>query len=193
LEVRSRWGAFLAALGATAVLAVGFGIAVTRATAAAAPAPRLHSVAAGTLSQMGISLAAADQPPYCGAERVALGQGWIATGRGGCAIDSSDAIDSAVHGDPGTAQEAVLARVSVTGAGPSAVGGNRLAWVVVVHSALFVLPASGCGPPVATGPACASRRLGPVSNQAVVVVDGETGQVLATVPVVGQTSPNAAG
>jgi hypothetical protein len=180
--------AFGAALGATAVLAVGFGLAVSHTTASAPPAPQLRGVPPGTLSQMGISLAAADQPAYCGAQRLAVAHGWLDTGQGGCAIDRSEAIDSALRGEPGTVAEAVLARVSVTGAGPSDVGGNRLAWVVVVHSSLLVLPTVACAPPVANGPACAARRLGPVSNQAVLVVDAASGQVLATLPVGGQTA-----
>jgi D-alanyl-D-alanine carboxypeptidase len=71
------------------------------------------------------------------------------------------------------------------------VGSRRLAWVVVVRSTLLVLPTVACAPPVAMGPACAARKLGPVSNQAVVVVDAASGQVLATLPVAGQ--PSAAG
>jgi D-alanyl-D-alanine carboxypeptidase len=49
-----------------------------------------------------------------------------------------------------------------------------------------MLPATGCAPPRPNGPACAARGLGRVSTEAVVVVDGSSGQVLATVPVPAQ-------
>lgn len=83
--------------------------------------------------------------------------------------------------------ESVLARVS--GDGASDIGPDQLAWVIVVHSTMIVLPAVACEPPVASSPVCAVRRLGPVSNRAVVVVDASTGAVLATLPVLGPGGP----
>jgi len=61
-----------------------------------------------------------------------------------------------------TVDEAVLAQVTTTASG--AIGQNRLAWVVVVHSKYLMLPASGCAPPRPNGPACAARRTGDERN-----------------------------
>jgi hypothetical protein len=170
---------FLAALGATALLAAGVGVEITHLAASSPPAPRLRTVSPGTLSQAGITLAAASQPPYCDLEqgavqRVQTGSGWA-----GCAISRQDAAAAALQGTRGTAKEAVLARVS----GSGTVGRDRLAWLVVVQSQLLMMPATGCAPPVVSGPACATAAPGPLSTRGVVVVDGTTGQVLATVPV----------
>jgi hypothetical protein len=96
----------------------------------------------------------------------------------------ASASAAALPGGQGTADEAVLAQVTGTTGG--IVGQNRLAWVVVVHSKYLMLPSTGCAPPRPNGPACAARGLGRVSTEAVVVVDGSSGQVLATVPVPAQ-------
>jgi hypothetical protein len=171
----------LVALGATALVAAGFGVGVTHLVSSSPPAPRLQTVPSGTLSQAGITLAGAGQPPYCGleqgaAQRVQTGSGWA-----GCAISRRDAAAAALEGTRGTAGEAVLARVSGTGA----IGQDRLAWLVVVHSKMLMLPTTGCAPPVPSGPACATAAAGPLSTRGIVIVDGATGQVLTTVPIPG--------
>jgi hypothetical protein len=177
--VRSSWRPFLGALGATVVLAVGFGLVVGRASASEPP-PALRTVSAGALAAAGITLAAETQPPYCGATRYATAQGWFdSAGRAGCAIGRAQAIDSAQRAEPGTAVEAVLARVSASGGGPSAVGTSRVAWVVVVRASPFFLPAAGCGPPTSVSASCASGNRHHVSDHVVVVVDATSGLALA--------------
>ncbi len=165
------------------LLAVGFGAAAGHFTSSARSAPRLRSVPAAVLEQQGVTLKAGTQPPYCTAEQIGVVRGW--TGAAGCAISREEAEAAALQGGSGKVSEAVLARVSGTGEAGD-IGQDELAWVMVVHSPVLVLPAIACDPPVASGPACAVRSLGPVSNDAVVVVDASTGEVLATVPVLGQ-------
>lgn len=189
-DLRPRWRVWLTALGGTALLAAGFGLAGDHIAASAQSAPQLRSIPAGMLEKDGIRLTAGTQPPYCAAEQVGVVRGWIGAGRAGCAISRGEAEGAALQGLSGTVPEAVLARVSGDGAGD--IGQDRLAWVMVVHSTMLVLPAAACEPPLASGPACAVRRLGPVSNHAVVVVDASTGAVLATLPMLG-TGATAAG
>jgi hypothetical protein len=184
-SVTRRWTAFLVALGASAVLAVGVGVATSLLVAGAQEPPRLRTVPARTLPQAGISLAAASQPPYCDVERTAAQRGWTSAGVAGCAIGRTRAEAALLPVFQGHVTEAVLARV--TGPATSDIGRDRLVWMVVVQSSLLVLPTNACGPPVASGPACAAGRMGPVSSQAVVFVDATSGQVLTTVPVPGQS------
>jgi hypothetical protein len=182
LEARAgRWAPFAVALGASAALAVGVGVATTRLVAGAEEAPRLRTVPARTLSAAGITLAAPSQPPYCGVERDAVQRGWASSGTAGCAISQSDAESSLLPIFQGHVTEGVLARA--TGPPSTEIGTGRLVWLLVVKSSLLVLPTDACGPPVASGPACAAGRMGPVSTQAVVLVDAANGQVLTTVPV----------
>src|ERR1700730_5011555 len=96
---------FLAALGATALLAAGVGAEITHLAASSPPAPRRSVRGAGSRP------AAASQPPYCdleqgAAQRVQTGSGWA-----GCAVSRQDAAAAALEGTRGTAREAVLARV----------------------------------------------------------------------------------
>jgi len=187
--VGQAWRLFLVAVVATLLIAVGVGVGVSRLDATAPPAPRLHTVPADTLSRAGIVLGGASQPPYCGVEDRAVERGWLAARSAECAVGRDRAAAAALPGGRGAVLEAVLARVS----GDGVVGHGRLAWVMVVRSDLLLVPANACAPPSATGPACAVARLGPVSNQAVVIVDGATGQVLRWVPVPGQSAPDATG
>jgi hypothetical protein len=178
-SVRRRWGVFLAAACASAVLAVGFGAAISR-VGAAEPAPRLGTVPSGILGQAGYSLAPAGQPPYCGVERMALDR-WVSTGQAGCAISEQEARAAPLLPFQATVREAVLARA--TGSDSSGVGRDRLVWLLVLRSSTPILPATECGPPVSTGPACRARSLGQVSNEEIAFVDATTGQVLTTVSV----------
>jgi hypothetical protein len=184
-----RWGAFLAALAATAVLAVGFAVWVDHVSAGAEPSPVLHTVAAGELTRAGVTLAAPGQPPYCGVDLEVAGQRLASAGPAGCAVSEQAARSSLLPAFQGAVTEAVLARVS----GPSAIGQDRLVWLLVVRSSLLVLPTSRCAAPRANGPACMSLALGQISTEAVVFVDGTTGQVLTTLPVAGPApTPSAA-
>jgi hypothetical protein len=183
--MRSSWALFAAALAGTAVLAAGFALLITSVTASPRQRPALRGVPATTLADAGISLSTANQPPYCGAQQLAAARGWMRSGDAGCPIDRAEAVRSALEGEPGEATDAVLARVTATGATSGDIGAERLAWVVVVHSTLLVLPPVACAPPRAAGPACASKGpVAPPSNDAVVVVDGTSGTILATVPIV---------
>jgi hypothetical protein len=174
---------FLVTLGASAVLAVGVGVATTRLVAGAQQAPRLRTVPPETLPAAGISVAAANQPPYCDLERDAARRGWTSSGEAGCAISQSDAESALLPIFQGQVTEALLARA--TGPANSDVGSDQLVWMLVVRSSLLVLPTNACGPPRASGPACAAGpgRMGPISSRAVVLVDATDGQVLTTVPV----------
>lgn len=176
-----RWTVFLVALAGSALLAVGFGIGIGRAVGAARQAPHLRTVPAAALARAGVTLGAADQPPYCDAERTAAARRWVSNGLAGCAITAAEARDALLPSFQSSVSEAVLARVS--GPAVSGIGDGRLVWVVVVQSSLLVLPTTGCGPPRANGPACAAPRMGQVSPQAIVFVDGTSGQVLTTLPV----------
>lgn len=176
--VRGRWAVFLVALGASALLAAGFGLTVARLAAATEPAPQLRTVPAGTLQQAGFSVAGAGQPPYCDLGRDGARRRWVSGGVAGCAITRAQAEDALLPGFQQSVREAVLARVS--GPDGGAVGRNRLVWMVVVESSLLVLPPSGCAAAVSTGPVCPV----PSTNQAVVLIDGTTAEVLTTVPVI---------
>jgi hypothetical protein len=182
--VGRRWTPFIVALGASAVLAAGVGVLTTRLVSSTQQAPSLHTVPAQTLARAGISVAAASQPPYCDVERTAAARGWTSAGLAGCAIDRTEAESALLPVFQGHVTEAVLARV--TGPASSQIGSDRLVWMVVVQSSLLVLPTNACGPPRASGPACAAGRMGPASTQAVIFVDGNSGQVLTTVPVPAQ-------
>jgi hypothetical protein len=186
-----RWAAFAAAVAASAVLAVGFGLWVSHLAAATPAAPQLRTVPARTLPNAGISVAAASQPPYCDLERTAAERGWTSAGVAGCAITRPEAQAALLPIFQGNVTEAVLARV--TGPVGSEVGQDRLVWLMVVRSNLLVLPATACGPPRASGPACAAGRMGPVSTQAIVIVDGTSGNVITTVPVPGQPAGTPSG
>jgi hypothetical protein len=179
--VGRRWAAFLVALGGSAALAVGFGVGVSRLAASSSPAPHLRTVPASALARAGITVSAPDQPLYCDAERTAAERRWISNGLAGCPITAAQAQASLLPAFQSTVTETVLARA--TGPTTSGIGQGRLVWIVVVQSSLLVLPTTACGPPVASGPACAAPRLGQVSGQAIVFVDGSSGQVLTTVPV----------
>ena len=181
--MRHPWRLFWIALGSTTLLALGVGIGVSSLEAWTQPPPQLSTVPSAALAAAGITVAAPQQPPYCETERAVAQQGWVSSSFAGCPIPEKTASESAaaLPGGQGTVDEVVLAQVTGTSSGT--IGQNRLAWVVVVHSRYLMLPATECAPPRPNGPACVARGLGRVSTEAVVVVDGSSGQVLATVPV----------
>jgi hypothetical protein len=176
-----RWTAFLVALAGSVLLAVGFGIGIGLLAGAARQPPHLRTVPPAALARAGVTLGAADQPPYCDAERTAAERHLVSNGLAGCAITAAEARDALLPSFQSSVTESVLARVS--GPAVSGIGDGRLVWVVVVQSSLLVLPTTACGPPRANGPACAAPRMGQVSTQAIVFVDGSSGQVLTTLPV----------
>jgi hypothetical protein len=167
------------ALAVSAVLAIGFGALISHATARQ-PVPRLRTVPGAFLEQNGYSLASADQPPYCGAERSAVAH-WVSTGQAGCAIGQDEARLSTLPIFQGTVREAVLARA--TGPDNSGLGRDRLVWLLVVRSSLLILPTTDCGPPRPSGPACQARHLDRPSDEVIVFVDATTGQVITMVAV----------
>lgn len=183
MEARRRWGVFLVALGASVLLAIGVGVGVGRLAQGPQTAPKLRTVPVGALARAGITIGAADQPPYCGAGRSVAGRRPVPSFLPGCAISGEEAQASLLPVFQGTVTEAVLARAS--GPATSGLGQGRLVWLVVVQSSLLVLPTTACAPPVASGPACASRDVGQLTGEAIVFVDGSTGQVLTTLPVAG--------
>jgi hypothetical protein len=172
--VRHRWAAFLAALAGSAVLAVGFALAIDRATAATAPAPRLATVPNSVLTGAGYSLAAAGTPPYCGAAQAATQRGWVPRGSAGCPITG----DQAARTTAAPVRETMLARVSAARPGP--VGQNRLTWLVVSRPTLHVMFLC-VG--VYASPACPPGTQSTTASQAIVLVDALTGRVLDVVPV----------
>ena len=135
-------------------------------------------------------MAAADQPPYCDLGRVEVAQRRVLPdGAAGCAISEREAQAALLPAFQNAVTEAVLVRVS--GPATSGIGQDRLVWLMVVQSSLLILPTTACGPPRSTGPACAAGRIGPISTQAIVFVDGSSGQVLTTVSVPGQAPAGA--
>jgi hypothetical protein len=154
------WTVFLVALGASALLAVGFAVGIGGVFPGAPPAPQLRTVPAGTLARAGITLAGADQPAYCGLERSAVKR-WVPAGGAGCPISRDEARAALLPVFQGDVIESALARVS--GPYASGLGRDRLVWLVVVRSSLLV-------------------GVGQTSPRAIVFVDGSTGQVLTTLP-----------
>lgn len=177
-----RWRVFLGALTATALLATVFGIVLSRMAAAGPDAPQLKTISRAALARSGITIAAAPQPPFCGIEQAIAGKGWVQSGSAGCAISRDAAQSQAMGSGGGRVAEAVLARVTYTGAAPSLQ--NRTAWLVVLQGFRgIMLPAIACAVPHA-GAGSASgvcRMPATFALNRVVVVDAFSGQVLTIV------------
>ncbi|HXM57617.1 MAG TPA: hypothetical protein VOB72_19625 [Candidatus Dormibacteraeota bacterium] len=178
--MRHRWIAFLAALAGSAVLAVGFALAIDHATAVTAPAPRLATVPTSALTRAGYSLSAPGTPPYCGAAQAATQRGWLPRGTAGCPISP----DQAARATSATVRETVLARVSATRPGP--VGQGRLIWLVVSQPGLHVMFLC-VG--VYASPACPPGTQSTTAGRAIVLVDALTGRVLDVVAVTATPAP----
>jgi hypothetical protein len=157
---RRTWSVFVAALGASALLAGAVAVEAGRLAGGTPPAPRLRTVPAGTLSRAGITVTGVDRPAYCDLERTAVGR-WAPAAGAGCPISGAEARSALLPVFQGGVTEATLARVS--GPSGSGLGRDRLVWLVVVRSSLLV-------------------GVGQDSPRAVVFVDGVTGQVLTTLP-----------
>jgi hypothetical protein len=165
-----RWLPLAVAAVATALLAAGVGVAANQfAAPRSQPAPQLKTVPATALTRLGISLSAASQPPYCGVADAAMGRGWLRQGSAGCAIDRDSAESSARRGGSARVVESVLA--FVTSSRNTAIGRDRLAWLVVVQQAVMPCQQSGW---VCLGPA---RTFG---WSQLVVVDAHGGGLVGT-------------
>jgi hypothetical protein len=174
--VRPRWIVFLSALAGSAVLAVTFALAVDALTRAG-PAPVLTSVPLASLTRAGYSVAAAPVPPYCGLQAVAADRQWLPAASGGCPISRADA-EAAAAPEPGPrALEAVLARVSSSRS--TAIGRDRLIWLVAVRRNAMILPLVVCGGPAVLTP-CPPRVVG--ASTVVVFVDAISAQPLEVLP-----------
>lgn len=175
-----RWIALLAGAVATVTLAVCFGLAMDRVTTAAPSGPKLRTVSAAALASLGMTVAPATQPPYCGAEQAVASRGWLGSGSAGCPIGQDAARDAATKGAGGQTVESVLARVSLSGMPTLR---DRLAWVVVVRWGPFppFAPALACAPvgtvdvPVGT---CTIMRPATLPDR-IVVLDAHSAQILA--------------
>jgi hypothetical protein len=177
--MKHPWRFFVAALAASAVIAVGFGLTVDDLLAGSQPAPQLRSVSAAALASAGLTLGPATQPPYCGAAERAASSGWVRVGAGGCAISRAAAERAAALGSRQVV-ESVLARVTTSDRQPPL--HDRLAWLVVVRGGLVVMPAILCrGPATGTAASCGPLPARPPTYLRVMVLDGVTGQVLTAV------------
>ncbi|HXM57618.1 MAG TPA: hypothetical protein VOB72_19630 [Candidatus Dormibacteraeota bacterium] len=139
-----RWLPLAVATLATALLAAGTGVAANQfAAPRPQPAPQLKTVPAAALSRLGISLSAASQPPYCGVAGAAMGRGWLRQGSAGCAIDRDTAESAARRGSSARVVESLLAFVTSTR--NTAIGRDRLGWLVVVQQSAIPCQQSGWG------------------------------------------------
>jgi hypothetical protein len=182
-----RWIPLMAAAVATAVLAGGVAFAADQVVSPSAqPAPALKNAPTATLVRMGITLAPAAQPPYCGLQQAAVRNGWLKPGSAGCAIGRDAAEAAARRGGQVRVLEAVLARVSMPR--QAVVGRNHLAWLLVTQGG-FTVPASrvNCAP--TTGSPAFTCTFTPIfSPRQLVLVDGLSGQTLgASLPLGART------
>jgi hypothetical protein len=146
-----RWLPFGAAAIATVLLAGGFGLAASQLSASRSrAAPQLRTVPVSTLDRLGVSLAAAVQPPYCGLAGGAVQQGWLHAGSAGCAIPRAAAETAAGRGGNMRILESVLAAVTSTRV--AAIGRDHLAWLVVTQGASNLCRQSSTGFAVCIGP-----------------------------------------
>jgi hypothetical protein len=137
-----RWLPFAAAVLATALLASGVGVAANRlATPRSQPVPQLKTVSPAALTRLGLSLAAAPQPAYCGVAAAAVSQGWLRPGSAGCPISRDAAESTARRPGSGRVVESVLGLVSSNRI--ASVGHDHLAWLVVVQQSTGACQQSG--------------------------------------------------
>jgi hypothetical protein len=184
---RRRWLVFFAASAGTALLAVGFAIAVNHAVASRGAAPRLRTVPASVLARAGYSLAPPSVPPYCGTVQAASVQGWISSDFAGCPISREAAEAAAFPGGGRRVIETLLARV--TAAGDGQVGQDRQAWLVVVRYSGLQMPMYLCPVP-AIGALCPNTAPGFAATD-VIFVDASTGQQIAVVRASSTSTPPA--
>jgi hypothetical protein len=167
-----------------ALLAVGSAYALDRLFQPESGQPvQLKTVPAATLSQLGVTAAAAQVPAYCQVVGAAADHGLGGPGPLGCPISRQGAEAAARQTGPdGAPKETVLARVTAIRQSPLL--NDRLVWLVVLQGTgptLRARPAVAC--PVVAGPGggttptpiCASR----VSGTRLVFVDARSAAVLA--------------
>jgi hypothetical protein len=209
-DVRRRWLTVLAAAVGAATLAGGTAIAADQAfSAQTMPAPKLKGVSAAALSQLQVSLRAAQLPPYCGVLSAADGHGIAAPANTGCPVSRSAAqaalggsfpagagssLGVSTFGPAGSTaaavQDAVLARASAPR--QPVIGSDRLVWLFVVQGAFpayRMRPIVPCpAPPLGGVPRSACR--GPLANLTeLVFVDAQTSRYLAALPVGASAGP----
>jgi hypothetical protein len=140
-ESLRRWAPFaLAAVASVLAVLVFWTVADGLVAPRSLPSPQLRSIPPATLASMGITLAGAAQPPYCGlaggvAQRGVVGQGTL-----GCAI-TRDAAETAAKQGSSTVRvvESVLARVTYTHQPGHP---DQLMWVVVTQGSPMGMPGS---------------------------------------------------
>lgn len=180
-----RWLPLAVAALATVLLAMGVGLAASQlATPRTQPPPQLKTVPPTTLARLGISLAAASQPPYCGLADSAVGHGWLRSGSAGCAIGREAAESTARQGGAARVVESLLAFVTSTRA--AAIGRDHLAWLVVVQQTLGACQQSG------GWSLCVGTGRGGFGWNQLAVVDAHSGGLLGVLrlsPLVGRPQP----
>ena len=169
-----RWAPLAVAALATALLAGGVGLAADRlATPRVEPTPQLRTVSAATLVRLGLSLAPASEPPYCGVADAAVGQGWLRAGSAGCAIGRDTAEAASGQGASVRVLESLLA--SVTSTRSSTIGRAHLAWLVVLRQ----MPTLNCQQ-AGSRMTCAGITGASFGWNQLAVVDAHSGGVLGT-------------
>jgi hypothetical protein len=166
-----RWLPVAVAGCAVMAAATGFGVAADRLTSVSSrPAPQLRTVSSASLARLGVTLAPATEPPYCGITDTGLGRAWLPSGSIACPISRGAAESAALRG-AGHAQvvESILALATSSSA---AVGRERLTWVVVTQRA-----ASGCSAPAGVVVRCGGVA---ATWSQVVLVDARTAGVVDT-------------
>jgi hypothetical protein len=134
-------------LGAVLSMVVGAGLEADRAYDFGRQAtPRLMSVPASTLEQLGVRLNPANPPLYCAPVSLAAQYGLPPASVAGCPLQRSSAVAAASEWVPGTAREAVLTWLALRR--DPASSGERLVWAIVMQSGKSTagkLVTAGCG------------------------------------------------
>lgn len=134
-------------LGAVLSIVVGAGLGADRAFDFGRQAtPRLRSVPASTLEQLGVRLNPVNPPLYCAPAALAAQYGLPLGRLAGCPLQRAAAVAAASDWVPGTAREAVLAWIDLR-RNPAAAG-ERLVWAIVMQagqSAAGNRLTAGCG------------------------------------------------
>jgi hypothetical protein len=152
--------------------------------------PRLKSVPASTLEQLGVRLNPTNPPLYCApvalAAQYGLPQGSVA----GCPVRRSTAVAAASDWVPGTVREAVLAWLALRR--DPASSGERLVWAIVIQSGK-----SSAGKLLGASCGIVSSRAGSYLCGAVgrpdqlVFVDAQTAEFVTSLPLARWSQPTA--
>lgn len=178
-------------LGAVLSIVVGAGLGADRAYDFGRQAtPRLKSVSASTLAQLGVRLNPVNPPLYCGPVKLAAQYGLPLASLAGCPLQRGAAVAAASDWVPGTAREAVLAWIAQL-RNPAAAG-ERLVWVIVMQAGQ-----SAGGKRLTAGCGIVSSRVGRylcgagMRPDQLVFVDAQTGEFITSLPLArsGQAAP----